>query len=107
MPSLEEIEIHGPGFDSLEVDFALQLMDVLPPAEAEAEEPILQINNLLKLDGLGCLSILSTHVSPLMLALYDDLLYLISFVSKFIQIHRLTLRSLHFCTPKDVADIDF
>ena len=116
LPGLEEIEIHGPGFDSLEVDFALQFMDVPPPAEAEAEEPILQMNNPLKLDNLKSLSMLSTHASPLMLALlsselpslqrlavtpYDDLPYPISLVSKFIQVHGSTLRSLHFYTPKD------
>ena len=116
-PGLEEIEIHGPGFDSVEVDLPLQVVDVLSPAGAEAEEPILQINNPLKLDNLKSLSILSTHASPLMLALlsselpslqrlavtpYDDLPYPISLVSKFIQIHGSTLRSLHFYTPKDV-----
>ena len=108
---LEEIEIHGPGFDSLEMDFALQSADVIPPADM----PILQ-SNPLKLNNLKSLSVLSTHASPLMFILlsselpslqrlavtpYDDLPYPISLVSRFIQIHGSTLRSLHFYTPKD------
>ncbi|KAF9786686.1 hypothetical protein BJ322DRAFT_665734 [Thelephora terrestris] len=112
---LEEIEIHGPGFDSLEVDFAFQLMGETPPVEPE-EEPLPQIGNLLKLDNLRSLSMFSTHASPLMFALlsselpslqrlavtpYDDIPYPASLVSKFIEIHGSTLRSLHFYTPKD------
>jgi len=115
-PGLEEIEIHGPGFDSFELDIASQLADVLPPAETEGEEPVFRVNNPLKLDSLKSLSILSTHASPLMLVLlsselpslqrlaitpYDDLPYPMSLVSKFIQIHGSTLRSLHLYTPKD------
>ena len=115
-PGLEEVEIHGPGFDLLEVDVASQLADGLPPAETKGEELIPQINNPLKLDSLKSLSILSTHTSPLMLVLlsselpslqrlavtpYDDIPYPMSLVSKFIQIHGSTLRSLHFYTPKD------
>ena len=115
-PGLEEIEIHGPGFDSIEVDFALQLAGVLPPVEIEEQEPVLQINDPLELNNLKSLSILSTHSSPLMFALlsselpslqrlavtpYDDLPYPTSLVSKFIQVHGSTLRSLHLYTPKD------
>jgi len=115
-PFLEEIEIHGPGFDSFEVDFAFQFADILPPAEMEGEEPVLQIDHPLKLDDLKSLSILSTHASPLVFALlsselpslqrlavtpYDNLPYPTSLVSKFIQVHGSTLRSLHFYTPKD------
>ena len=44
-----------------------------------------------KLPSLQCLA-----VTP-----YDDLPYPICLVSKFIQIHGLTLCSLHFHTPKD------
>lgn len=59
---------------------------------------------------------LSTHASPLMFALLsselpslqrlavtpcDDLPYPTSLVSRFIQAHGSTLRSLHFYTPKD------
>jgi len=114
---LEEIVIHGPGFDSLEVDFAFLLVGILPPVETEPEEePVLQMNNPLKLDNLKSLSILSTHASPLMFTLlsselrslqrlavtpYDNLPYPKSLVSKFIQIHGSTLRSLHFYTHKD------
>lgn len=112
---LEEIEIHGPGFDTLEVDIAVQLLGEAPPAEPE-EGPVPQMNNPLKLDNLRSLSMLSTHASPLMFALlsselpslqrlavtpYDDIPYPTSLVSKFIQIHGSTLRSLHFYTPKD------
>jgi len=115
-PCLEEIEIHGPGFDSLEVDFAFQFAGVLPPAEVEGPEPVLQINYPLKLDSLKSLSMLSTHASPLMFALlsselpylqrlavtpYDDLPHPTSLVSEFIRVHGSTLRSLHFHTPKD------
>jgi hypothetical protein len=115
-PCLEEIEIHGPGFDSLEVDFTFQFADVLPPTEMEGQEPGFQISHPLKLDSLKSLSILSTHASPLMLVLlsselpslqrlavtpYDDLPYPTSLVSKFIQVHGSALRSLHFYTPKD------
>ncbi|KAF9654116.1 hypothetical protein BDM02DRAFT_3133598 [Thelephora ganbajun] len=113
---LEEIEIHGPGFDSLEVDFAFQFTDVFSPVELEGGEPVVQMNNPLKLNNLKSLSMLSTHASPLMFALllselpslqrlavtpYDDLPYPTSLVSKFIQIHGPTLRSLHLYTPKD------
>lgn len=109
---LEEIEIHGPGFDSLEMDLALQSADVPPPIEM----PILQLKNPLKLENLKSLSILSTPASPLMFVLlssglpslqrlavtpYDDIPYPISLVSQFIQVHGSTLRSLHFYTPKD------
>jgi len=115
-PCLEEIEIHGPGFDSLEVDFAFQFAGVLPPTELEGPEPVLQINYPLKLDSLKSLSMLSTHASPLMFALlsselpclqrlavtpYDDLPHPTSLVSEFIRVHGSTLRSLHFYTPKD------
>ena len=111
---LEEIEIYGPGFDSFEVDFAFA--DILPPVGAEGEEPVLQVKNPLKLEYLKSLSILSTHSSPLMFVLlsselpslqrlavtpFDDLPYPTSLVSKFIQIHGSTLRSLHFYTPGD------
>lgn len=109
---LEELEIHGPGFDSLEVDLAFA--EVLPPEEVE--EPVLQMDDLLKLNNLQSLSILSTHASPLMSILlsselpslqrlavtpFDDLPYPTSLVSKFIEIHGSTLRSLHFHTPGD------
>ena len=113
---LEEIEFHGPGFDSLAVGFAFQFADTLPPVELEGEEPVLHMNDPPTLNELKSVSILSTHASPLMFALlsaelpslqrlavtpYDDLPYPTSLVSKFIQIHGSTLRSLHFCTPKD------
>ena len=111
---LEEIDIHGPGFDSLEVDLAFA--DVLPPVGMEGEEPALRVDNPLKLSNLKSLSILSTHASPLMFALlsselpslqrlavtpFDDLPYPTSLVSKFIQVHGSILRSLHFYTPGD------
>ena len=111
---LEEIEIHGPGFDSLEVDLAFA--DVLPPDDVVEGEPVLQTDDPLKLPNLKSLSILSTHASPLMFVLlsselpslqrlavtpFDDLPYPTSLVSKFIQIHGSTLRSLHFYTPGD------
>ena len=113
---LEEIEIHGPGFDFLEVGFAFQFAGILPPVELEKEEPVLQMSDPLRLNNLRSLSILSTPASPLMVALlssglpslqrlavtpYDDLPYPTSLVSKFIHIHGPTLRSLHFYTPKD------
>lgn len=113
---LEEIEIHGPGFDFLEVGFAFQFAGILPPVESEREEPVLQMNDPLRLNNLRSLSMLSTHTSPLMFALlsselpslqrlavtpYDDLPYPTSLVSKFIRVHGSTLRSLHFYTPKD------
>jgi len=116
-PHLEEIEVHGPGFDSLEADFASQFTDSLPPVEVEGEEPVPQANNPLNLNHLKSLSMLSTHASPLMFALlsselpslqrlavtpYDDLPYPTSLVSNFIQVHGSTLRSLHFYTPKDI-----
>lgn len=112
-PHLEEIEIHGPGFDSLEMDLALQSADVI----SSAEMPVLRLDNPLKLHSLRSLSILSTHASPLLFALlsselpslqrlavtpYDDLPYPVSLVSKFIETHGSTLRSLHFYTPKDI-----
>ena len=115
-PQLEELEIHGPGFDSLEAEFGSQLVGETSPAEAEEVELILQMNNPLKLSNLRSLTMLSTHSSPLMFALlssklpslqrlavtpYDDLPYPTSLVSKFIRIHGSTLRSLHFYTPKD------
>jgi hypothetical protein len=74
------------------------------------------MSNPLNLNNLRSLSMLSTHTSPLMFSLhlselpslqrlavtpYDDLPYPTSLVSKFIQTHGSTLRSLHFHTPKD------
>jgi len=115
-PQLEEIEVHGPGFDSLEVDLASQFMDFLLPIEVEGQESVLQTSNPLNLNHLKSLSMLSTHASPLMFALlsselpslqrlavtpYDDLPYPTSLVSNFIQVHGSSLRSLHFYTPKD------
>ena len=116
--SLEEVEIHGPGLDFLEMDLTplLALADTLPPVELEEEEPVPQMSNPPKVNNLKTLSILSTHASPLMFALlssqlpslqrlavtpYDDLPYPMSLVSKFIQLHGSTLRSLHFYSPKD------
>jgi hypothetical protein len=116
-PHLEEIEIHGPGFDSPEVNSVFQFADAFPPAEMDGEEPVPLMESPLRLNNLRSLSILSTHASPLMFALllselpslqrlavtpYDDLPYPTSLVSKFIQIHGSTLRSLHFYTPKDM-----
>ena len=115
-PQLEEIEVHGPGFDSLEVDLASQFMDFLLPIEVEGQESVLQTSNPLNLNHLKSLTMLSTHASPLMFALlsselpslqrlavtpYDDLPYPTSLVSNFIQVHGSSLRSLHFYTPKD------
>jgi hypothetical protein len=115
-PQLEEIEIHGPGFDSLEMDFALQVAGDLPPAELEGEDLVPQMSDPLKLNHLRSLSMPSTHTSPLMFSLLssdlpslcrltvtpcEDLPYPRSLVSKFIQIHGSTLRSLHFHTSKD------
>ena len=123
---LEELEIHGPGFDSLETDLASlevnlaslgvdcvsQSANVPPPVQVDMEGE----ESGLKLNSLTSLSILSTHASPLMLTLllselpslqhlvvtpYDDLPYPASLVSKFIQTHGSTLRSLHLYTPKD------
>ena len=113
---LEEIEIYGPGFDSLEVDLAFQVADDSPSAELEREGTVPRMSNPLKLNSLRSLTMFSTHASPLMCSLlsselpslqrlavtpYDDLPYPISLVSKFIQIHGSTLRSLHFYTPRD------
>jgi hypothetical protein len=113
---LEELGVHGSGFDSLEVDLGFQLAGDFPLIDLEGEELVPPMTNPLKLNNLKSLSLLSTHTSPLMFALlaselpslqrlavtpYEGLPYPTSLVSKFIQIHGSTLRSLHFYTPKD------
>ena len=113
---LEEMEIYGPGFDTLEVDFAAQVVGDVTSAESEGETPVPHTGNRMKINDLRSLTILSTHSSPLISFLLsselpslqrlavtpcDDLPYPVSLVSKFIQVHGSTLRSLHFYTPKD------
>lgn len=116
-PHLEELEIYGPGFDFLEVDISfLQQTGNFPFVDLEGEESVPQTTNRLELNNLRSLSLFSTHTSPLMFTLlsselpslqrlavtpYDDLPYPVSLVSRFIQTHGSTLRSLHFYTPKD------
>ena len=112
---LEEIEIYGPGFDSLEIDSPSQFPAGLPPVEVEGGNSVPKIRDPLKLSNLRSLSMLSTHASPLMFSLlsselpslqrlvvtpYDDLPYPISLVSKFIQVHGSTLRSLYLYTSR-------
>ena len=117
---LEEIEIFGPGFDLLELDFVSQVVGDLPPVEVAGEESVPQISNPLKLKNLKSLSMPSTHASPLMFSLLsselpslqrlvvtpcDDVPYPTSLVSKFIQIHGSTLRSLHLYTTKGARKV--
>jgi len=107
---LEELEVIGPGVDPVDVDFAAQVMDTTRLLEDEhpPKAP-------LKLEKLENLTILSTHSSPLLFALlftnlpslrrltvtpYDDIPYPASLVSRFIQVHGQTLRSLYLFTPR-------
>lgn len=109
-PHLEELEVVGPGFDSVDVDFAAQFTDSNFEVDRSAKAP-------LSLRDLNTLTIVSTHSSPLMYALlgtelpflrrltltpYDDVPYPASLVSRFIQVHGASLRSLYLLTPRDV-----
>jgi hypothetical protein len=108
-PHLEELEIMGPGFDPVDVDFAAQFTDSNFEVDRSAKIP-------LQLNELNTLTMLSTHSSPLMYSLlgadlpslrrltltpYDDIPYPASLVSRFIQKHGPNLRSLYLLTPRD------
>jgi hypothetical protein len=108
--SLEELEIFGPGFDPADIEFSPQFTD----SQFDIQ---ISMRNLLRLNNLTTLSILSTHSSPLMYALlvtnlpslrrlsitpYDDIPHPLSLVSLFIQVHGPSLSSLYLYTPRDI-----
>jgi len=108
-PHLEELEIVGPGFDPVDIDFAAQFTDSNFEVDRSTNFP-------LRLKELNTLTLVSTHSSPLMHALlgadlpslrrltltpYHDVPYPASLVSRFIQVHGTKLRSLYLLTPRD------
>ncbi|KDQ63143.1 hypothetical protein JAAARDRAFT_147144 [Jaapia argillacea MUCL 33604] len=103
-PKLTQLEVIGPGVESIDLDEP-EVLDLTLPSDFVP----------LHLPNLHTLTILSTHSSPLLFALlhsplpslrdltvtpYDDVPYPTSLVSHFIDTHGTYLRHLNLFTPK-------